>query len=242
MENINKNKQNDPLGELLVTMAKEGKISPRAAGMKGEMAMPAMPAENEPKEPKNALPETMALKERSREEARDLPQNMPEEEQVEGIIKISSLKDIEPALTMAVSYVESKDEWDAVSESDAVGIMQVKPQFAVEPGYGAKDIFEVAEDLGVQTKDLPKTPEGARELLFNPEVNREYGVQYLTALKDEFGDVQTALIAYNWGPGKTRAWIDEGANMDDLPDKVIRYLDKIERTLNGEDVYAAPED
>jgi hypothetical protein len=236
------NNSEDPIGALLVQMANEGKISPEAAGMEGEMAMPAMPVDKSQEEPAGALPETMALEERPMAKARDLSADMPEEEPVEGIVSIGSLKDIEPALTMAVSYVESRDEWDAVSESDAVGIMQVKPKYAIKPGYGAKNIFEVAEDLGVRTKGVPKTPEGARELLFNPEVNRKYGIQYLKALKDNFGDVETALIAYNWGPGDTEDWIEAGRNMDELPEKVVNYLDKIDRTLSGEDVYAAPSD
>lgn len=243
MDNQDPNKSKDPLGALLVTMAKEGKISPEAAGMSGEAVMPAMPQEQAQQQESQALPQAMPLQEEDMAEPRDISiDEMPEEDSADSVIVLTSLDDIDPALTMAVSYVESRDQWDAVSESDAVGIMQVKPKFAIEPGYGAQNIFEVAEEAGVDMSGISRDEAGARELLFKPEVNIEYGGQYLDALKEEFGDVEAALIAYNWGPGKTRAWIDEGRDKADLPDKVTRYLDKIERTLNGEDVYAASAD
>jgi soluble lytic murein transglycosylase-like protein len=139
-------------------------------------------------------------------------------------------------LIETVINVESSGKWDAISNVGAVGLMQVRPKYALEPGFGAKDIFTVARQMGRSVDHLPKTPDGAKRLLFDPEVNRAYGTQYLKALKDRFdGNVEHALVAYNWGPNAASRWIADGADKSKLPEETRNYLKKIQSQLtNGE--------
>lgn len=137
-------------------------------------------------------------------------------------------------LVDAVVQVGSSGRWDAVSSQGAVGLMQVLPQFAVRPGFGAKNVFEVAEEMGVDVGGVKRNAEGARHLLFDPEVNRAYGRQYLQALYNEFdNNVDHALVAYNWGPSNARPWIERGANMADpqLPTETRDYVAKVRAEL-----------
>lgn len=136
----------------------------------------------------------------------------------------------------AVVQVESSGKWDAVSPAGAIGLMQVRPQYAVQPGFGARDVFNVAEEMGRKVNHIPKTEEGAKKLLLDPEINRAYGTQYLKSMSNRFeGNVEHALIAYNWGPNNTLRWIADGADKRKLPKETQRYLIKIQSELGEED-------
>lgn len=90
---------------------------------------------------------------------------------------------LDPALVMAVMHVESRFDNFALSPVGAMGLMQILPSTGEE--LAAKHgIFW----YGPQT-------------LFDPVVNVRLGVAYLKQLTDRFGNVSTALAAYNWGPG-----------------------------------------
>lgn len=238
------NNEDDPVKGLLKELAMKGSISPAAAGLTGDAVMPAMPQEEQPAS--TSLPQAMPLAEREVIEPTNIEDYEIEEQEIGGEEAapktLATFPEINDELIESVSFVESQNIWDAESESGAVGIMQIKPKFAVDPGYGAKNIFDVAEGMGVDTTNISRDEAGAKSLLLNPEVNVAYGSQYLQAMYDRFGDVEKALIAYNWGPADTGKWVKEGADFDKLPAKVIRYLDKIERTLNGENVYGPSAD
>ena len=65
---------------------------------------------------------------------------------------------------------------------------------------------EQAEDLGIEWKG-PDT-------LFDPIVNVRLGTAYLRELADKYdGDVNTALAAYNWGPGRIDRRLARGASV-----------------------------
>lgn len=78
------------------------------------------------------------------------------------------------SLIDAIIHYESSGNPDAMSNKDAVGLMQLLPG--------------TARDLGVTDR-------------FDPEQNRRGGTKYINQLVDKYGDVNKALIAYNWGPG-----------------------------------------
>jgi hypothetical protein len=80
---------------------------------------------------------------------------------------------VDPALAQAVMLAESGGDPSAVSPKMAVGPMQLMP--------------ETARGLGVDPT--------------NPAQNIVGGVKYLGQLLDKYGDVPTALAAYNAGPG-----------------------------------------
>jgi soluble lytic murein transglycosylase len=87
-----------------------------------------------------------------------------------------------PQLVLSVIRTESAFQKDAVSASNARGLMQLLPSTAEN----------VAGLLG--------EPEVKEEELFEVETNIRYGTYYLYRLIDAFDSVPMALAAYNGGP------------------------------------------
>jgi soluble lytic murein transglycosylase len=103
----------------------------------------------------------------------------------------------DPGLVLAVIHVESRFDTYAVSPKDALGLMQLLPS----TGKALAPIVGV-EWHGPQT-------------LFDPVANVRLGVAYLRQLTDRYnGSVRTALVAYNWGPGRIDQFMRAG---DPLP-------------------------
>lgn len=108
------------------------------------------------------------------------------------------MHDVDVDLLLAVAAVESAMNADARSNKNAHGIMQIQ-----WPG--------TARHLGV--KRLSE--------LYNPCLNIELGARYLRELIDgSGGDVQRALAAYNYGPGRI-------ARSPQLPEGAIGYASKV---------------
>jgi soluble lytic murein transglycosylase-like protein len=100
---------------------------------------------------------------------------------------------MDPALVLAVMHVESRYDAFAVSSKDAMGLMQIIPSTGEE----------LAAQLGIRWKG-PNT-------LFDPTTNVRIGVAYLQQLRDRYGNLSTALAAYNWGPGRIDRRLSRGA-------------------------------
>jgi soluble lytic murein transglycosylase-like protein len=83
---------------------------------------------------------------------------------------------VDPELLMKVIEAESSGKQDSVSEADAVGLMQLMPG--------------TARELNVDPT--------------NPLENVRGGARYLKQQLSEFGDIPTALAAYNAGPTLVR--------------------------------------
>ena len=110
----------------------------------------------------------------------------------------------DPALVLAVIHVESRYDTYAVSPKDALGLMQLLPS------TGAW----LAPSVGVEWRG-PQT-------LFDPIANVRLGVAYLRQLTDRYnGSVRTALVAYNWGPGRDRRVVAAG---DPLPSEYSQLV------------------
>jgi hypothetical protein len=82
---------------------------------------------------------------------------------------------LDPDLLAALIEQESAGDPKAVSTAGAGGLAQLMPG--------------TAKDVGVSDR-------------FNPEQSVMGGAQYLAQMLEKYGDVQTALQAYNAGPGK----------------------------------------
>jgi hypothetical protein len=117
------------------------------------------------------------------------------------ISDISEQYRIDAALVKAIIKAESNFNASAVSPKGAVGLMQLMPS--------------TARDLKV------KRP-------FDPQENIIGGVKYIKGLKASYGDLSTALAAYNAGPGTVRkyAGIPPYRETVNYVQKVIRYYNK----------------
>jgi len=108
------------------------------------------------------------------------------------VIQESMRAGLEVELVLGVILVESSGNASAVSKAGAMGLMQLRP-FTAEA---------VAAEIG-----LPWT---GPTLLFDPVANVRLGVAYLRQLIERYGDVTTALAAYNWGPTRIAARLRRG--------------------------------
>ena len=116
---------------------------------------------------------------------------------------------LEPDLVMAVIEVESAGYHLAQSHVGALGLMQLLPATGKELA-GKLDI----EWMGPDT-------------LFDPIINVRLGTAYLRELSDRYdGNVETALAAYNWGPGRIDRRIRRGATVPSL------YIEQVKRAAD----------
>ena len=106
----------------------------------------------------------------------------------------------------------------AVSPKGARGRMQIMPKTAMAPGFGVKNIFDMADDMGIRYGD--RSQESAAELLTNPRLNRTFGESYLGAMSERFGgDPIKVAAAYNAGPGA----VEKAGGVPDFPE-TKRYV------------------
>ncbi|HEY8368095.1 MAG TPA: lytic transglycosylase domain-containing protein [Thermodesulfobacteriota bacterium] len=98
---------------------------------------------------------------------------------------------IDPLLTLAVIETESTYRNGAISFVGARGLMQIRPF--------------VGEELAARLR----LPWQGYQTLHDPVANVKMGVYYLARLRARFGDLATALAAYNIGPNAVQMLIDE---------------------------------
>ena len=139
----------------------------------------------------------------------------------EEIDKYSTAYAVDKAMAESIMRVESKFNEKALSQSGAVGLMQIMP----ETGKW------IAEQLDEEEGNL-----------YDVDRNIRYGVWYIAELTKEFGGNKVlALAAYNAGRGTVWDWIelygwDKDFNkIDDIPYRETR--DYVKRVLQSYDKY-----
>ena len=65
------------------------------------------------------------------------------------------------------------------------------------------------------------------------ESNVNGGTRYIKQMLKQFGTIEDALGAYNWGPGNMRKWIKAGRKVSKMPKETKRYIQKIKRFMNN---------
>jgi len=124
-------------------------------------------------------------------------------------------------LSKAVQWQESSNNPNAVSAKGAIGLMQVMPGTAAD----------IAKTLG-DTNFPAGAPENViRAYMSNPVINKMYGEAYLKQQLRTFGNtrnpIETALVAYNAGPGTAQKWVESGYDDAMLPKETRDYKAKI---------------
>ncbi len=99
------------------------------------------------------------------------------------LVREARANDLEWSLVLAVIQVESTFNPRALSPAGAYGLMQIMPRTGL--AYARK--------LGIPWR-------GPEHTLFDPVLNVRIGIRYLATLRDRFGNIPTALSAYNQGP------------------------------------------
>ncbi|MCD8158189.1 MAG: lytic transglycosylase domain-containing protein [Clostridiales bacterium] len=87
---------------------------------------------------------------------------------------------------------ESHFDENAVSSAGAAGLMQLMKPTA----------DWAAEEIGIEDYSY--------ENIKDPKLNIEIGCWFLNSLIYRYGDLETALCAYNAGSGNIDKWLDEG--------------------------------
>ncbi|MBA7697663.1 Membrane-bound lytic murein transglycosylase C [subsurface metagenome] len=118
-----------------------------------------------------------------------------------------------PLLITAIIKIESNFDLEAVSDSYAYGLFQVRRFIAPE----------LAENIDIKW-------EGAEKTLFDPIKNIKIGVYYLSMLNRNFDDLKTAIIAYNQGPYNIQERL---TNNQELPDNYVNKVLDYYANLRG---------
>lgn len=141
------------------------------------------------------------------------------QEYSEFVCKYSEENDIDPLLTFAVIKAESNFNSEVISNSDAIGLMQL--------------LERTAEDVMVNNIE----GDFSKDMLFEPEENIKIGTKYLATLLKRYDDnYVVAVAAYNAGIGTVDEWIKngiikkDGSDIENIPYKETNnYVRKIIR-------------
>ncbi len=124
---------------------------------------------------------------------------------------------LDEALVYAVIHTESR--FDTYAESSA----------------GAKGLMQLTDETGRDCAKKLRMTNFTSDQLFDPEVNIYLGCYYLKKLiKDYDGITQTAIAAYNGGPGNVNSWLKDPAyspgdgTLSEIPFRETRnYVKKV---------------
>ena len=129
--------------------------------------------------------------------------------------------DVEENLIYAVIKAESNFNSEAVSNKDAIGLMQIVEETAID----------VAKRNNIEVNS-----ENMEEELLDIDNNINIGTKYLSTLLAQYGNIEVALAAYNAGIGTVNNWIEEqtikadGTDIENIPYKETNnYVRKILR-------------
>ena len=133
--------------------------------------------------------------------------------------KYSEEYNLDKFLVYAVIRTESRFDKYAVSSADAKGLMQLTDETA----------RFCSRKIGMESY--------TESSLFDPEININLGCYYLSYLIDKYDNINTALAAYNGGPGNVDEWLadsshsDTNGNLVDIPFKETRnYVLRVNET------------
>lgn len=133
--------------------------------------------------------------------------------------------EVDPLLIFAIIKAESNFNPEATSHSNAIGLMQLMENTAIEMSNRIEE-----------TKTITK------EELYEPQNNIKLGIKYFSILLKQYdNNLGLALAAYNAGMGNVAEWIEkgiireDGSNLENIPyQETNMYVRKI---LNNYQMY-----
>lgn len=132
--------------------------------------------------------------------------------------KYSEKYNVDENLVYSVIKNESKFNSNAISSSNAKGLMQIMDNTV-------KDIVRGMENLEYDDIDI-----------FDPDTNIQLGINYLSQLIKKYDNIGLAVAAYNAGIGNVDNWIEnkiidkDGSNLENIPFKETNlYVRKVLR-------------
>jgi soluble lytic murein transglycosylase len=129
--------------------------------------------------------------------------------------RFASANALDPYMVASLIRQESEFNPNAVSNKNALGLMQLLPRV----GKG------VAKQEKLKHYTAPQ--------LFTPAINLQLGTRYFRAMVDEFGGFEYALAAYNAGDDRVHDWQSDGKYRD-----VEEFVESIPFTQTREYVQA----
>lgn len=135
--------------------------------------------------------------------------------------KYSEEYNVDENLIYAVIKSESNFDSNAISSKNAIGLMQLMEDTALE----------ICERIDLKIED-----EEIEEKLLEPEININIGTKYLSTLLQRYKNVELSIAAYNAGIGTVNNWVKkgtiqaDGSDIENIPYKETNnYVRKILR-------------
>lgn len=137
----------------------------------------------------------------------------------EYVEKYAKQYEVDKYMIYAIIKAESNFKPDVTSHSDAIGLMQLLEDTAIERANFISD-----NEINISKQDL-----------YQPEMNIQIGTSYFAYLLDYYkGNTNLALTAYNAGIGNVNQWRkdgiinSEGSDIENIPYKETNnYVRKI---------------
>lgn len=147
----------------------------------------------------------------------------------EYVVKYAREYGIDELLVYSIIKSESNFKQDAISKSEAKGLMQLMEKTAIEMTNEVDENESYIEDNDFSNE------------LYNPETNIKLGTYYFSTLIRKYNNVGLALAAYNAGMGRVDEWIKDGvikkdgSDLENIPyNETNIYVRKI---LNNYTIY-----
>ena len=132
----------------------------------------------------------------------------------EAVLIYSEKYNVDKNLILAVIKAESNFNENAISNRNAIGLMQL--------------MEETAKDVA-NKNNIEIDNENIKEELCDVYKNIEVGTAYIASLLQKYQNTEVALAAYNAGIGTVDNWIEkgiinkDGSNIENIPYKETNY-------------------
>ena len=144
----------------------------------------------------------------------------------EAVLIYSEKYNVDKNLILAVIKAESNFNENAISNRNAIGLMQL--------------MEETAKDVA-NKNNIEIDNENIKEELCDVYKNIEIGTAYIASLLKRYQNTEVALAAYNAGIGTVDNWIEkgiinkDGSNIENIPYKETNYY--VRKILRDYEIY-----